>query len=110
MLKKLNVKTVRCKKKVIFQAIQFSISTQFSSIWPIDRIISGATNRDESGPESDSNEGFLFIPQSSSITGTSPPDCLVSYQGQSLKGPYPYTVGVFYSPNRLGKLDWVSLF
>ena len=30
----LNVKTV------LFQTIQFSISTQFSSIWPIDRILS----------------------------------------------------------------------
>ena len=33
----LNVKTI------LFQAIQFSISTQFSSIWPIDRTLSGAT-------------------------------------------------------------------
>ena len=33
-------------KTVIFQTIQFSISTQFSSIWPIDRILSGATTPD----------------------------------------------------------------
>ena len=33
----LNVKTV------LFQVIQFSISTYFSSIWPIDRTLSGAT-------------------------------------------------------------------
>ena len=33
----LNVKTD------LFQAIQFSISTQFSSIWPIDRALSGPT-------------------------------------------------------------------
>ena len=31
----LNVKTV------LFQTIQFSISTHFSSIWPIDRTLSG---------------------------------------------------------------------
>ena len=31
----LNIKTV------LFQAIQFSISRQFSSIWPIDRTLSG---------------------------------------------------------------------
>ena len=30
-------------KNVLFQAIQFSLSTQFSSIWPIDRSLSGAT-------------------------------------------------------------------
>ena len=28
---------------VLFQTIQVSISTQFSSIWPIDRTLSGAT-------------------------------------------------------------------
>ena len=32
-------------KTVLFQAIQFSISTQFSSIWPINRILSGATTQ-----------------------------------------------------------------
>ena len=35
-------------------------------------------------PGSDCNEGVFGIPQSSSITGTSPSDCLVSYPGQSL--------------------------
>ena len=38
----LNVKTV------LIQTIQFSISTQFSSIWPIDRILSGATTQGQS--------------------------------------------------------------
>ena len=32
------------------------------------------------------DEGVLHIPQSSSITGTSPSDCLVSYSGHSLGG------------------------
>ena len=36
----LNVKTV------LLQAAQFSISTQFSSIWPIDMTLSGATRVD----------------------------------------------------------------
>ena len=30
-------------KTVLFQGIQFSISTQFSSIWPIDSALSDAT-------------------------------------------------------------------
>ena len=38
----LNVKTI------LYQTIQFNISKQFSSIWPIDRILSGAT---KSGPK-----------------------------------------------------------
>ena len=52
----LNVKTV------LFQAIQFSISTQFSSIQPIERTLSGATTPGQSGPWSDGNEGVLYIP------------------------------------------------
>ena len=66
-------------KKVLFQVIHSSISTQFSSIWPIDKNLSGATP-DQSGPGSDGNEAILRIPQSSILIGTSPLDCLVSYQ------------------------------
>ena len=58
---------------------QFSF-TQFSSIWPIDRTLSGATTLGLSELGSDDNEGVLCILQSSSITGTSPSDCLVSYR------------------------------
>ena len=71
-----------------FQTIQFSISTQFSSIWPIDRTLSGATIPGQSGPRSDGNKGVLCIPQSSSITETSPSYCLMSYPGHSLEESY----------------------
>ena len=67
--------------------------------------LSGATILGESGPGIDSNEGVLRIPQSSSITGTSPSNCLVSYPGHSLGVGLPLcreAVGKFYSPNRLG--------
>ena len=63
-----------CQKTVLFQTIHFSISspfqyqtssisiysvyTQFSSIWPIDRTLSGATTPRQSGPESDGNDGY----------------------------------------------------
>ena len=58
---------------------QFSLAkVQFNSIGPIDRTLSGATTPDQSGPGSDGNEGVLRIPQSSTISGTSPSDCLVS--------------------------------
>ena len=46
--------------------------------------------RGQSGPESDGNEGVVHIPQSSSITGTSPSYCLVSYPGHSLGGGGSY--------------------
>ena len=76
-------------KKGLFQTIRFSISTQFISIWPIDRTLSGATILGQSGPGSDGNEGVIRISQSSSITGTAPSDCLVSFPGHSLWGSYP---------------------
>ena len=44
----------------LFQAIQFSISTQFSSLWPIDRTLSGAHSLGQSGTGSDGSEGVLF--------------------------------------------------
>ena len=61
-----------CQKQFFFQIIQFIISTQFSSIWPVDGTLSGATTSAQSGPGSNGNEGVLCIPQSSSITETSP--------------------------------------
>ena len=62
---------------------------QFSSIWPIDKTLSGATTQAHSGPWSNGNEGVHRIPQSSSITEASPSDCLVSYPGHSLGESYP---------------------
>ena len=75
--------------------------------------ISGTTTPGQSGPGSDDNKGVLHIPQSSSITGTSPSDCLVSYSRHSLGGGVlPLcrgAVSIFYSPSRLGKhLCWGS--
>ena len=48
----------------------FSINAQLSSIWPIDRTLSGAIILGQSGPGRDDNEGVHRIPQSPSITGT----------------------------------------
>ena len=65
-----------------------------SSIWPIDRTLSGVTTSGQSGTGSDGNEGVLHIPQSSSITEVSPLVCLVSYLGYSFGsggGSYPST-------------------
>ena len=57
----------------------------------MDRALSGATKPVQSGPGNNGNEGVLRIPQSHSITGTSPSDCLVSYAGHSEGGAYPST-------------------
>ena len=58
-------------------------------MWPIDRTLLGATTLGQSGPGSDGHEGVLRIPQSSSITGASPSDCLVSYPGHLLESVLP---------------------
>ena len=99
-------------KTILFQTVLFSISTQFSSIWPIDRTLSGATTPGQSGPGSNGNEGVLHIPQCSSITGASPSDCLVSYNRTlvwwwwwGVLLCYRDVVGVFYSPSWLGKIQ-----
>ena len=76
---------------------------QFSSIQPIDRTLSGAATLCQSGPGRDGNEEVLCILQSSSITGTSPSDGLVSYTGHSSGwGVFPLyreAVSIFYSPS-----------
>ena len=69
--------------------MKFSISIQFSSIWTIDRTLSGATTLGHSGPGSDDNKGVLCIPQSW-VTEASPSDCLVSYPGHLLGKSYPF--------------------
>ena len=63
-----------------------------SSISTIDRTLSGSTIQSQSGPVSNGNEGVLHIPQSSSITGASLSDCLVSYLGQFSGESYPSAV------------------
>ena len=94
-------------KTVLFQAIQFGISTQFSSIWSIDRTLSGATTPElewtwerwqwRGTPHSPKLLHYwnLTIRSSSVISRRFLPLC---------RG----AVGVFYTPtpSRLGKLSW----
>ena len=54
-----------------------------SSIWPIDRTLSGAITPGQSKPGSDGNEGEHHISQSSRV-GASSSNYLVSYPGHSL--------------------------
>ena len=49
----------------------------------------GATTTDQSGPGSNCNKGVSWIPQSSSIAGTSQSEFVLSYWGHSLQGSYP---------------------
>ena len=88
-------------KTVLFQ------TTQFTSIQPIDRTLSCANIRGQSRPSSDSNKGVFCIPQSSSITGPSPSDCLVSYPGHSWWWVLLLSreaICVIYLPSQVGKM------
>ena len=55
-----------------------------SFIWPIDRTLLGATTLGQSGPGSEGNECVVRIPQSCSITGSSPSDCHIRTPRQSV--------------------------
>ena len=97
-------------KTVLFQKSVFSISTQFSSIWPMGKTLSGATTPGQSGLGNNGNEGVLRIPSSSRITGTSPSVYLVPYPGHSFgEGVFSLSrgaIGVFCRLSRLGNLNF----
>ena len=56
----------------------------------MDWTISGATTPGQSGTGSNGNEGVYCIPQSYSINGGLPLDCLVTYPGHLLGESYPF--------------------
>ena len=92
---------------MLLQIIQFCISRLFSFIWLIDRTLSGAPTSGQRWP-CDSNKEVLRISQSSSITGTSPSQCLASYPRHVLYGVLPHwrgALGVFYSPTLRGNYE-----
>ena len=55
----------------------------YSSISPIDRMLSGATSPSQSGPGTNGNEGILHIPKSSKAKA-SPSDAFLSFPGHLL--------------------------
>ena len=68
---------------VLFLSIQSCINHLFALSLNVKQFYlthrSGATTPGYSEPGSNGNEGVLHSPQSTSITGASPSDCLVSY-------------------------------
>ena len=66
--------------------------------------LSGAITLSNSGAGSDGNEGVIRIHQSSSVSGSSPLDCLKSYQGHLLERVLPLyrdAVDVYFGPGWL---------
>ena len=84
-------------KIVPFQTIQLNTSTQFSSIWPLNRTLSGVTTPSQIKPESDSNKDLLGIFQNSSIIEASWSDCLVSYPEHSWVAGKSYSSAEMHS-------------
>ena len=72
-----------------------------SSIWLIDRTLSGATIPGQSGTGNDGNEGVLRIPQSSNIIGDSRSDCLVLVR-------WSYPSAEMHSVYSTAPADWVA--
>ena len=76
-----------------------------SFIWPTDRSLLPATHQGQSHSWSDFNDGLLHISPSTSNTGASLSDCLVSFPGHSLGEVLSLcedAVGIFYISSRLG--------
>ena len=92
-------------KIVLFQTIQFSISTVFSSIRPKDRTVSRATSSSQSGPKSMAIKRYTVFPTPQhhwSLTIR----MLTEWGFLLLCGD---VVGVFYSPSWLGHPKLVAL-
>ena len=66
-----------------------------SSIWSIERTLSGATTPGQSGPESNGNEGVQYILKNSRITGA-------SLSIGAVLPLYRDAVNQFYNPSWLG--------
>ena len=78
----LNVKTV------LFQTIQVIISTQFSSVWPIGRTLSGATTLDHVHLGVMAMKRYSAIPQTPALLEPHNQICLVSYPEHPLGESY----------------------
>ena len=80
---------------------QFNLAyTLFSSIWLIERTLSGTTTQDQSGSGYNGNKEVF------SITGASPSDCSVSYPGHSLAGVGFYLCTEMHSVYSAAPADW----
>ena len=78
---------------------------RISSIYPIDRTLIRCYHSESEWTWERWHKGVLRIPQSSSITGSSPSDCLVSYPGHSL-GWGSYTSAEKQSVYSTAPADW----
>ena len=72
-------------------------------------VLPGATNPGQSEPWSDGNEELLRIPQSSSITVTSPSDYLESYPFAEMQSVYS-TAPADFGNSCVKAKEWTNTF
>ena len=76
---------ISCLHTVKWSNSSFSNNSIVCAQFKCQTVLSGATTPCQSEPRGNGNEEVLSIPQSSSITGASPPDDLMSYPGHLLR-------------------------
>ena len=103
LLKIINAKYIFYWLTVLFQTIKFSISTQFSSIWPMNRKLSGINTPGQSGPGSNRHEMTLRILQRSGITRTSTSDSYPGHMSVGVLPPSREADGIFGRSIQLGR-------
>ena len=94
-------------RSILFQAIHFCISTQFCSIWPIYRTLSGSTTLGQSEPGSNGNKrGTLHSPKVQHYWNLT--IRLFSIISRTLEGGVLLlcrdAVGVFCSPSQMNQI------
>ena len=83
-----------------------------SSIWPIDRTLSGATTPGQNAPKSDCNEGYsAFLKAPALLKPHHQIFCVISRTlvGSRVLPLCRDTVGVFYTPSRLGLNNFLKI-
>ena len=73
-------------------------------MWPIESTISGATIPSQSGPGRDVNKGILCIPESSSISRSSPSRTLIGF------GEVSHSSAEMQSVYSAAPADWVNIY
>ena len=94
-------------KTILFQTIHFSISAQFSSIWTIDKTLSGATTLGQSGPESEGNKGYSTFPKALALL--EPQHKIISVISRTLIGWGSYSSAEMQSVYFTAPADWATL-
>ena len=96
-------------KRFNFACHSIALSLDVKQFYLSHRTLLGTTIPDESVPGSDGKEEVLHIPQSSTITGASSSDCLMSYPGHLSLRSYPSAEmqSVYFTAPAIGIIETI---